>query len=290
MSPLQQALDGLTTGSIYALVALGFSLIFQTSALLSFAHPQLMMLGALAGYSLLTSLKLPFIMVLVGSALFSALVSVLIELAILRPMRQRAADENGLIVVTIGTGVILVSAAMLLWGPYSLPYPHPTEDRPFHIGGATLQLKSIIVWIAALSAVVALQVFLRHTRWGISMRAAAVDSTTATLVGIPVRSTTAISFGLSGALAGIAGVLISSIYYASFELGAVGLKGVCAAVIGGFGNLWGAVLGGLLLGIFESFFTVYVSAQLVETFVYGLLILVLLLWPNGLLGAVQRKV
>jgi branched-chain amino acid transport system permease protein len=287
---LQQALYGLTTGSIYALVALGFSLVFQTTALLSFAHPQLMMLGGMVGYTILARFNAPFVLAAAGAALFSGLISVLIDLAILRPMRWRRATENNLVVVTIGVGIILMSLAMLVWGPYSLPYPNADKPVSFAAAGLIFEQKSIAIWIAVVATLLVFQIFLRRSRLGLAMRAGAVDSATAELVGIPIRWVIALSFALSGALAGLAGALIGSLYYASFDMGATGLKSLCAAVIGGFGNLPGAVLGGLLLGVFESFMTTHVAAQLTDTFIYGLLILLLLVRPQGLLGAVQRKV
>lgn len=287
---LQQTVDGVTTGSIYALVALGFSLIFQTSALLSFAHPQLMMLGGLIGYTFLARLHLPFVVALLAAALFAGLLSAAIDALVLRPMRRRKADDNSLIVVTIGVGIILTSAGMLAWGPYSLPYPQAASPSPLSVAGVSVEEKSVAIWIAALVALGLFQLFLRRARLGLAMRAAAADPMAATLCGVPTRATTTISFGLSGALAGIAGVLIGSLYYASFEMGAAGLKSVCAAVIGGFGSLPGAVLGGLLLGLFESFVTVHVSAQFSDIFIYGLLIVFLLFRPQGLLGTGPRKV
>jgi branched-subunit amino acid ABC-type transport system permease component len=205
-------------------------------------------------------------------------------------MRARRADENSLVVATIGLGIILMSAGMLLWGPYSLPYPQASAPVSWRLGSLAIDQKSVAVWISAVAAVAALQFFLRHTRLGIAMRAAAADPTTASIVGVPVRAIAAFSFGLSGALAGLAGVLIASLYYASFEMGAAGLKSLCAAVIGGFGNLPGAVVGGLLLGLFEAYATVHLSAQFTDTLIYGLLIVFLLVRPQGLLGTAQRKI
>jgi branched-chain amino acid transport system permease protein len=205
-------------------------------------------------------------------------------------MRRRKGDENNLIVVTIGVGIILVSLAMLGWGPYSLSYPQATSPQPLLFGDIAVDRKSVWVWVATAASLLAFQYFLRRTRAGIAVRAAAVDPATATLAGVPLRLMAALSFGLSGALAGIAGVMISSMYYASFELGATGLKSLCAAVIGGFGNLPGAVVGGLLLGIFEAAVSVNISAQFTDMLVYGLLIFFLLVRPQGLFGKVQRKV
>jgi branched-chain amino acid transport system permease protein len=290
MDVLQQSLYGLTTGSIYALVALGFSLTFQTTAMLSFAHPQLMMLGGMVGHTILARFNVPFVAAAAGAAVLSGLASVLIELAILRPMRWRQASENNLIVVTIGVGIIMTSSAILLWGPYSLPYPHGENPQSITVGGLTIEQKSVGIWIATIAALAAFQLFLRHSRLGLAMRAGAADPATAELVGIPIRIVIAMSFGLSGALAGLAGALIGTLYYASFDMGATGLKSLCAAVIGGFGNLPGAVIGGLLLGVFESLVTSHVSAQLTDTFTYGLLILFLLVRPQGILGVARRKV
>src|SRR4051794_31650354 len=146
-SVVQQVVDGLTSGSIYALVALGFSLIFQTTGLLNFAHPQIMMIGGLVGYTTVARLQLPIGVAVAVAAILSGVLSTVVDWLIIEPMRRRKGDENNLIVVTIGVGIILVSLAMLGWGPYSLSYPQATSPQPLLFGDIAVDRKSVWVWV-----------------------------------------------------------------------------------------------------------------------------------------------
>jgi branched-chain amino acid transport system permease protein len=286
---MQNVVFGLTTGSIYALIALGFSLVFRTSGLLSFAHPQIMMICGLFGYTAMSYLGLPYPVAALGCACAGAALSFLMDAVVLRPIRKRKGSENNQIVATIGVGIVLVSAATLIWGPHALPYPQRYSGSPILIGGVSFSLISLGVLVTTVVALTAFQLLLTKTGLGIAMRASSADPQTASLIGIPVSRTIAISFALSGALAGLAGVLLGLLYFASFDMGSSGLKSLCAAVIGGFGSLAGAVIGGLALGIIEAFSSYFLSSQYNDVIIYGVLIVTLLLLPQGLFGLKQRE-
>lgn len=285
---LQYAAFGIASGGIYALLALGFSLIYQTTGLLSFVHPQVMMVGGMVGYTLLAQAGLPPALAAVGSAVAGAVLSVLIDVAVLAPIRRRSGSDLHMVVATIGLGIILVSAATLIWGPYSLPYPQADTARVL-IMGYSLDRANLNVLGATAFALIAFQLLLTRTNIGLAMRASAMDTITAGIVGIPVRRMTIAAYAFSGALAGLAGALIGSMYYASFEMGGSGLKALAAAVLGGFGNLTGAVIGGFALGMLESTSSFYIGGQYNDSLIYGILILVLLIWPQGLLGRKERE-
>jgi branched-chain amino acid transport system permease protein len=286
---MQNVVFGLTTGSIYALIALGFSLVFKTSGILSFAHPQIMMVSGLLGYTLMNDLGLAYPVAALLCACAGAALSMLMNTAVLDPIRKRKGSENKLVVATIGVGLIMISLATLIWGPHALAYPQRYSGAPISIGGVTISPTGIGVLVTTVVVLAAFQLLVARTGIGIAMRACSADPQTASLIGIPVSRTIAVSFALSGALAGLAGVLLGLLYFASFDMGTSGLKSLCAAVIGGFGSLPGAVIGGLLLGLIEAFSSYFLPSQYNDTIVYGVLIGTLLLLPQGLLGLKQRE-
>jgi branched-chain amino acid transport system permease protein len=287
---VQQLVYGITIGSVYALIALGFSIVFQTSGLLNFAHQEVVMVGGLFGYTLLAHAGLAFPYAVVGVVLGCALLSFLMERTFIEPIRVRSGSRINMVVATIGVGIVFNNLAIMIWGAYPLSYPHGPSEQPLRLGNISISPKHVLILAASFAAMILLQFVLKRTRVGLALRAAAGDPSTAQLMGIPIDRITAVSFALSGALAGLAGVLIGSLYYASFEMGAAGLKSLSAAVLGGFGSLPGAVLGGLLLGIVEALGATYLRADLNDFLVYGILIIVLITMPNGLIGKAQREV
>lgn len=287
---LQQFLYGISIGSVYALIALGFSIIFQTTGLLSFAHQEIMMVGGLLGYTMLTRLGIPFLVTLGLAMVICTAIAFAVERLGLARIRKRGGSELNMIVATIGIGIVIYCAAMLIWGPYSHPYPHAKVPQPLKLGGLALDPKYL--WVLGISfvAMLILQFLLKQTRLGLAMRAAAEDPPTAELMGIPINDMASLSFAASGALAGLAGILVALLYFASFDMGSIGLKAMSAAVIGGFGSLPGAVVGGLILGVLETYGTLYLASDVNNALPFAILIVVLLLRPSGLLGRKLREV
>lgn len=285
---VSQLLFGLAIGSIYALVAIGFSMIYRATGLLHFAHPDLMMMGGMIGYTLATRTALPMPLLFVFSGLAVALLSYAIDRIGFRPMRRHGASLN-LVIATIGWSIILVNVALFVWGTAPLSYPETylPKGRPF--GGIVIVPQNLVMLAVGLAAMAALHLFFTRTVLGQAMRATAENPVAAQLMGIPVERMMALTFLLSGFLAGGAGVLVASIVYANFDLGLIGIKSFAAAVLGGFGSVGGAMAGGLLLGVVETFGAFYVSSAFKDIIAYSLLILVLLLRPQGIFGTARSR-
>lgn len=276
-----QVIFGLAIGSIYSLVAIGFSMIFRATGLLHFAHPDLMMIGAMIGYTLATRTQMPLLALFVVAGIAVAILSALIDWIGFRPMRRKGALVN-LIIATIGWSIVLVNVAIFIWGVAPLAYPQQYLPKGTTIGGLIIVPQNLLMLGVGVVAMVALQQFFARTRMGQALRATAENPVAAQLMGIKVERMMTLTFLLSGFLAGGAGVLIASIVYANFDLGLIGIKSFAAAVLGGFGQVGGAMVGGLLLGLIEVLGAFYISSAFKDLIAYTLLILVLLLRPSGL--------
>jgi len=279
---------GLAIGSIYSLVAIGFSMIYRATGLLHFAHPDLMMIGGMIGYTLATRTGMPMPLLFLCSGLAVAALSWLIDRFGFRPMRRQGALLN-LIIATIGWSIILVNVALFVWGTAPLSYPEPYLPKGRTIAGIVIVPQNLAMLAVGLAAMVALQLFFARTVTGQALRATAENPIAAQLMGIRVERMMTLTFLLSGFLAGGAGVLVASIVYANFDLGLIGVKSFAAAVLGGFGQVGGAMVGGLVLGLVETIGAFYVSSAYKDIIAYTLLILILLVRPQGLLGGARSR-
>ncbi|MER1967997.1 ABC transporter permease [Castellaniella sp. GW247-6E4] len=282
---VQLFISGVTIGCIYSLVALGFAITLRATELFNFAHGEMVMLGALLGYTLVTTLGVQFLYAFLSATLVLALTGILIERTILRPMLRRKSPLLNLLIATLGISVMLQATAIILWGREPLKYALDLGD-PVSLFG--VRVEPINLWIIFLSflLMVALQWFLRRTRMGIAWRAASLDPNTAQLYGMNRNVNVALTFGISAGLGGAAGVLIAPLYYASFGLGqAVLIKSFAAAAIGGFGII-GTVAGGLIIGLLETFGAGLISSEYKNVILYGLLLVILMIFfaPKGLQG------
>jgi branched-chain amino acid transport system permease protein len=279
-----QLVFSLAIGAIYSLVAIGFSMIYRATGLLHFAHPDLMMIGAMVGYTLATRTELPLPVLFVLSGLAVAALSAAIDHVGLRPMRRHVAPVN-LVIATIGWSIILVNVALFVWGTAPLSYPERYLPKGIRFGDIVIVPQNLVMLGIALVAMAALHVFFARTLVGQALRAVAENPVAAQLMGIRVERMMTLTFLMAGFLAGGAGVLIASMVYANFDLGLVGVKAFAAAVLGGFGHIGGAMVGGLLLGVLETMGAFYVSSAFKDLISYTLLILILLVRPYGLFGA-----
>ena len=284
-----QIIFGLAIGSIYSLVAIGFTVIFRATGLLHFAHPDLMMVGGLVGYTLAVRTQMPLLIIFLVSGIGVALLSAIIDLICLRPVRRKGADLLNLIIATIGWSIILVNVAFFLWEADPLSYPDAYLPRGTSYGGIVIVPQNLLVVAVGILSMVILQFFFYRSRTGQALRATAENPTAAQLMGIRVDRMMTLSFLLSGFLAGGAGVLIASILYASPDLGLIGIKSFAAAVLGGFGQIGGAMVGGLMLGIIETMGAFYISSAFKDIIAYSLLILILLVRPTGLFGSALTR-
>jgi branched-chain amino acid transport system permease protein len=281
----QQIVFGLGLGAIYGLVAIGFSLIYRTMGLLSFVHPQYVMLGSVFGYTGLVTLHLQLWQAAVPVGIATALVSLAVDQVGLRPIRRRGGSEIAMILATVAWGIILVELARQNWayGPSALSL-RTNARPPIHLLGIEVRWDTIGVLLCGAVLAGALALFLGRTRTGRAVRAVGESGSTATLMGIDVERMLGISAAISGLLGGVAGLLVGYLFSAGIATGTIGVKALAAAVIGGFGNVPGAIAGGLLLGVFDNIVAADVSATWRDAIVFGLIIVVLLVRPGGLFG------
>ena len=280
---LQFLFAGLTSGAIYALIALGFCVVHNTMGIVNFAQVDFVSLGGMLLYSALFALGLAMPLALVMAILGVSVVAMLVERLGLRPARSD--QPLVLIFLTIGLSIMLRGLMALTWGKNRMAVPPLTGDEPLRLFGAALLPQTL--WVLALTAlaIAALLWFYRRTRLGLAMRAVAANPMAAAVVGLPVGRVKMLTFGLAGALGGLAGVLITPITTLRYDVGVLlGLKGFAAAILGGFGSLPGAVLGGIGLGVLETLSAGYVSSAYKDVCAFVVLLLVLFIRPQGLLG------
>jgi len=282
---LQYFISGLTNGAVYALIALGFGIIYNATTIINFAQGEMVMLGALCAisiYHLVPSLPVAFL----GGVSIVSLVGLAFERLALRPVKDPSPIT--LIIITVGGAVFIKGVAMLLWGKEAYPLPAFSGNAPLHLGSATVLPQNL--WVLGLTVVLvlALEAFFRLTLVGKAVRACAYNPRAARLVGIAASRMVQLSFGLSAALGAGAGILIAPLTLGVYDMGTMlGLKGFSAAIIGGLGSLMGGVLGGLLLGLVESFTSGLISSGYRDAVAFLLLLLVLFLRPQGLVGGRQ---
>jgi branched-chain amino acid transport system permease protein len=292
---LQQLVNGISLGSIYALIALGYTMVYGVLRLINFAHGDVYMLGAYTGYYLSRKLKGAepslgsALLVMLGAMLACAVVGVIIERFAYRPVRRAA--RLTLLITAIGVSLFIENAAQLVFGPDPRFFPSLAPRADFLVAGVRLTSEQLTVIAVSFILMILLRFFILKTRTGKAMRAVSFNLDAAKLMGISTDRIIAITFALGSALAAAAGVLIGmQIPKIDPNMGInYGLKAFIAAVLGGIGNVPGAVLGGLMIGASEVMVVGYLSSTYRDAIAFGILILVLLLRPQGILGRVQKE-
>lgn len=280
---LQQLAAGLATGSIYALVAMGYTLIWKSMSLVNFSQGDLFMMGALFGYTLYAMGGLPFWVAVPLAVALSALLGVVLERAAIRPLKN--APPMNLLLATIAAGILLQNVAQLILGTDALPFPMFFNSETLQIGSVVMRSQDLVIIVVTITAIALLHVFFKHAKLGKAMRAVSIDPEISGAMGIPVSLVMMLTFSISSAFGGLAGILIAPIYFITPTMGVlVGLKAFTAAVVGGFNHVYGALIGGLLIGLIETFTASYVSSAYRDAIVFILLILVLRFKPTGILG------
>lgn len=292
----QQLMNGLILGSTYALIALGYTMVYGIIELINFAHGEIYMFGAFVGLILVTVVKIPFALAFLIAMAAGALLGITVEYLAYRPLRQ--SSRLAALISAIGASIFLSNLALLIMGskPYNFPSPFEPKVYPVALFGKSLFVISrieLIVLTASLLMMLGLTFFVQRTKIGKAMRATAQDKDTASLMGININRIITVTFAIGSALGAAAGVMVG-IYFRTVTptMGLMpGLKGFVAAVIGGIGNIPGAMFGGILLGIAEVMGAAYISSQYRDAVAFALLIIVLLFKPSGLFGShVQEKV
>lgn len=296
---LQQIVNGLIQGSVYALVALGYTMVYGILGLINFAHGEVVMVGAMLALSALTAMTgwgmsplfaMPFSLILAMAGCM--LLGYGIERIAYRPLRH--APRLAPLITAIGVSIVLQNLAMMIWGREYHAFPQLINNQSHHIGGAIINDIQIAIVVLALLIMAGLMIVVHRTRLGRAMRAVAENQHAAQLMGVDVNRVISITFMIGSALAAVAGLMVSANYgLAHYYMGFIlGLKAFTAAVLGGIGNLRGAMLGGLLLGLIESLGAGYIGdltggfmgSQYQDVFAFFVLIAVLVLRPSGLLG------
>jgi len=295
---LQQVINGLSLGAMYSLLALGFTLVYGIAELINFAHFNVFMVGSMISMltlqafglvgqgTILTGLPLVGILLTAFAVtmLSCGIIGVGIERFLLRPLR--GVKGPAAMITTIGVSYVLFNVVLLTLGSDSKNFPNPLPPIVWEIGGAVLRLREVLIWIIALLLMAALAYFVRYTRLGKAMRATAQDPEAARMMGVEVDRVVMTAFFVGSALAGASG-LIFGLYYnlAKVDIGfAAGLRAFTAAVLGGIGNVPGAMLGGVLIGLIEAVSGQTIGTAWTDVVIFGLLVLVLIVKPAGLLG------
>jgi len=283
---VKNLIGALTIGSVYALLALGYSLIYQASGLMTFVQGDLFMLGAVVGLALYAYLKIPFIIAFVLTIIGMFFFGLLIEKCVIRILLKKEAAVIYVVLSTIALSIMLQNFVMLVWGSQLLFFPPIFAVSNIKIGSVSIIPESLMGFGMALVSMLLLHIFINKSKFGTAMRAAAQDPMAAATMGIDVSKTTSITWGISAALAGVAGLIFSPIYAASFVMGvSPGLKGFAGAVIGGYGNMYGAIVGSLFLSLTETFVAGYISSGYKDFISFFILILILFIKPRGIFNA-----
>ena len=276
----------LMIGSVYGMLALGYSLIYSASGLLSFTQGQLLMIGAYLGLQFFKYMELPFILSLALVIIIMFAFGMLMEKFLIRILLNKGAPAIYIVLSTIAISIILPNLAQAVWGSTTQQMPSFFSIETVQIFGSYVQVESLLVMLAGILVMIVLHLFMTKSRFGISMRAAAMDPLAASSLGINVSMTTGLTWGIATALAGAAGMLMAPVYGVSTSMGdTIGTKGFAGAVIGGYGNMYGAMVGSLLLGFVETFVAGYITTTYKDFVAFFLLIVIMVFMPRGLFRA-----
>jgi len=286
--PVQAVLSGITIGFVYALIGLGIAVIFKGSKVVNAMQGEFAIVGGMTAAIVLAA-GLPFITAIAAGIGVGALGGGLIQRFLVGPMIARKANEESMLLLTIGIAFTLSAAVLFVAGRGSHLLPAVGGNGVVELAGATIRIHAIFLMIAGSLLVGGLAVFFKHTVLGIAMTAAALDPDGATIVGINVQRMRQATFVLGGALGAIAGILVAPLTEVGYQMGlTLTLKGFAAAVVGGLTNPLGAVAGGLLIGLVESFGVVFIASGYKNVFAMTVLIFIMILVPNGILGRAGR--
>jgi len=282
---LQQVVNGLSIGSVYALMAVGYSLVYSIMNFSNFAHGGVIMIGAYIGYFCLTLLKVPFYIAFLISAIGAGLLAVAMERIVYRPLRKRNAPFLYFIISAMGASIFLENVVIASpIGPTFRSYPAIFSTTPIMLGDVALGRIDLLMFVISAVSLIGLVYIIEKTKIGLSIRATSYSIKGSTLMGVNVDMVIFVIFALGGILAGLAGMLFGMKYTVYPQIGNITTKSFIAAVFGGLGSLPGAVIGSILLGLIETMVSGYFSSQYRDLIAFALLIFVLVVKPTGLMG------
>jgi len=285
---LDPLIGGIAIGCIYSLIALGYNMIIRAMDLLHFAQGEVMMVGALTGVTLVAGLKVPYLLAIPLVMLVCALLGLALDTFAYRPIRHRRVPTINVIIATLGASILLTNVAMLIWGSEPIRYPPVYGSTALVVAGLRIPQQYLAPLVIGGLLMAGLQIFFTRSVIGIAMRAAAQDRDTARLMGVNIDAMVRYTFAVSGAMGGAAGALLGPIFFASFTMGEIGLKAFVAATLGGLGSMPGAMVGGILFGIIETFGALWISSAYKDAIGYAIMIAILLVAPSGLFGRRTR--
>lgn len=287
-------MNGISLGSVYAIIALGYTMVYGIAKMLNFAHGDVIMVGAFTVYTIVSTMGYPVWLGIILSVIVCTLLGVLIERVAYKPLRN-AASPLAVLITAIGVSFLLQNVALLLFGANAKSFTSVVGIPGIKLAGGQLNItgETIVTIAACIIIMIALSLFIKKTKAGQAMLAVSEDKGAAQLMGINVNATIALTFAIGSALAAIAGMLLCSAYpsLTPYTGSMPGIKAFVAAVFGGIGSIPGAMIGGILLGVIEIFSKAYISSQMADAIVFAVLIVVLLVKPTGILGKnIQEKV
>ena len=284
MQFIQLLISGIAQGCIYGLIALGFVLIYKATEIVSFAQGELMMVGAFIGVAVMAWLGFPFWLAVIASMAAMALLGLLLERLVIRPVLGQPAFS--IVMLTIGIGYLLRGLVTMIpgIGTETRTLAVPYKDATLHWGGLIVGAEQLVVIVATMLLCALLFAMFRYTRLGVAMQAASQNQLAAYYMGIPVQRINGMVWALAGMVAAIAGLLLAPITFVYANMGFIGLKAFPAAVVGGFGSLPGAIVGGLVIGVIESLSGFYLPEGFKDVAAYIVVLIMLMVRPNGLFG------
>lgn len=287
MEVLQLLVSGISQGCVYGLIALGFVLIYKATEMVNFAQGDLMMLGAFFAYTYLNLMELHFLAALPLTIFTMAILGAFTERVMIRPMIGE--PHFSVLMLTIGLGFILRAAAGAIWGnePRSLDLPY--AGGVIDLGGLIIGYENLVIVIGTATLCTLLFLFFRFTRLGIAMQAASQNQLAAFYVGIPVKRIYSLVWAISAGISAVAGILVAPVSLIDPLIGFIGIKAFAAAIVGGFGSLPGAIVGGLIIGIVEQFAGLYLPTGFSDVSAYVILLVMLLIRPEGIFATMQQK-
>ena len=289
MDFIEQIINGLSTGSMYALVAVGYTMVYGIAKMINFAHGEIIMVGAYITYACMSVFGLPMILAVILSIIGCALLGIVTERVAYRPLR--GSGSLAVLITAIGVSYLLQNLFLIIFGSASLTFPKIIPSGTIHLGAISMSYVTIATLVITAISTALLLFFINKTKLGKAMRAVSEDGKAAQLMGINVDTTIALTFAIGSALAAIAGVIYGTkLSLINAYVGALlGINAFIAAVLGGIGSIQGAMIGGLIIGIAESFTITYISSAFSDAVVFGILIFILLIRPAGLFGSNVRE-
>lgn len=280
---VQLIIGALMIGSVYGVVGLGYGLIYKASGLMTLAQGDMLMLGAFLGMTFYKYLELPFVVSLLLTMAIMFVLGMVIERFMVTTLLNKGAQPVYVILCTISISMILQNGAMLTWGSNVMQFPPLFKTATIDILGYKIIPENILCLFVGIVCMIGLQFFMKKTRFGTSMRAAAQDELAASAMGINVPATKGAAWGIASMLAGAIGVVVGPIFGVYMSMGAmIGQKGFAGAVVGGYGNMFGAIVGGMFFGFVETFISAYVTSVYKDFISFGILIVVMIFMPTGL--------